>query len=79
MKNDRGMLICDDCGRQIVSYRINNKTCIGTGDPYTNKVMLVGINKHACIDCTPGELEWEEMTTGIKPDNPLAFNHRRLI
>ena len=77
MINNRGMLICDDCGRQIVNYRADDKRTIGTGDPHTNKVMLVGINKHACVACIPGELEWEEMVTGIKPENPLTFLHRR--
>ena len=78
MINDRSMLICDDCGRQIVTYRISDKTCIGTGDEHTNKVMLVGVNKHACIECIPSELDWEEMVTGIRPENPLIFLHRRL-
>lgn len=43
--NDR--LICDVCGRQIVSYDCNDKYCIGT----IKEAIYLDINVHACRIC----------------------------
>jgi len=50
-------LICDCCGRQIVSYKANDKYIIG---PASDGVLILGINKHACPECSPIEQQEEQ-------------------
>lgn len=58
MIDERGILKCDCCGRQILKRAINDKACIG---PRSKGVHLVASNTHVCFACWPDYVEWEEM------------------
>jgi hypothetical protein len=60
MLNERKMLICDCCCRQIVDRVADDKWTIGP----VNGTTIVGINKHACRICAPEEAEWVKMMEG---------------
>lgn len=50
-------IVCSCCGRQIVSYRADDKWVIG---PFSGTLNL-GFGKVACFKCAPDEIAWERM------------------
>lgn len=46
MIDQRGVLTCDVCGRQIVSMKVSDKYCI-----WREGTILLDINKHVCREC----------------------------
>jgi hypothetical protein len=59
---------CQVCGRQIVDFKADNKTCIG---PASDGCLYLGPSKYACPKCKPDEIIWgeiQEEAIAIKDD-----------
>ena len=49
---------CACCGRQIVSYEVDDRWAVG---PASDGCLALGSGKYACPKCKKDELEWNEM------------------
>lgn len=59
-------VICDVCGKQIVSGEVSKDDKYTTGP--LNKTVMLCANQHCCINCYPSYNEYMEMIEGIDSD-----------